>query len=834
MSARAVAVRRLEIGGFGGPEVIRLVEDAALPEPGAGEVRIRAEASSLVFTDMLIRRNLYPALKASPPLTLGYDVVGRIDGVGPGVTRWRIGDRVADLVRIGGNATHLVRPAATLVAVPEALDAIRAEPLILSYTTAYQALFREAEAKPGDPVLVCGASGAVGQAALDLCRAFGLPAVGVASARRARAVTGLGAAFVAYDEADASGKLDRLSRGFGGFRAIVDAARGEPLSRVTARLAPGGRLVALGFSAPFRDARRAGHAQPGPLALLRFAFDFLRIKWLSARPGASRRVGFYDISARRTRHPDWFEEDLSTLFRLLEAGRIAPRIHGVFGLEEAVEAHRLIEAGQVEGRFVLDLAPPIGGDSPGRARTGSAQAAAPRQRPAHGRDRPPHPRRCADAVPVPCPAAAGSRQPGGGRAAAPVVGLALSALLSGCMSAGDMPPPPDRVARGWSDPTALAPVGDFDAYVARVTNELRTHRLAFDPSAAEAELASVAPFRLAPGPGCGPGAPRGIAILIHGLSDSAFAMRDLADSLSRQCFESRALLLPGHGTRPADLMAVDHEAWLSHAEAAASQARRESDFVVLAGFSLGAALALTVAAGSPGDVDAVIGLSPAYRIRSSVLARQARWIAPFRPWLGAGRPVEFARYGATPTRGLASTMALLGTMDVRTRHLGTVRTPWLVVQSEDDEVLDVAANRRFFDAHAGDPRSRLVNYFSRPPEAAPGDRITWLPAADAPLRVVGMSHLAVHISPWNPHYGISGTYRNCGSVPFREEEEVRSCRQAVRVWYGVAGQSPPAGEAGARSTFNPHYPDLERRIGEFLDGVDGRRTVPLASRRTGR
>ena len=366
-----MAVRRLEIGAFGGPELIRVVEDAALPAPGPGEVRIRVEASSLVFTDMLIRRNLYPVLKLTLPLTLGYDLIGRIDGVGPGVTRWRLGDRVADLSQTGGNATHVVRPAATLVPVPPGLEATRAEPLILSYLTAYQALFREAEAKPGDPVLVCGASGAVGLAALDLCRAFGLPAVGVASARREPAVTGLGAAFVAYDAAGAAGTLDRLSREHGGFMAILDAARAEALSSVMARLAPGGRLVALGFSAAFRKAYRTGDASPGLFARLRFAFDFLRIKALSLRSGASRRVTFYDISGRRTRHPQDFEDDLSALFSLLEAGRIAPRIQHVFGLEEAVEAHRLIESGQVEGRLVLDLASPVGTDAE-RTRTGSA------------------------------------------------------------------------------------------------------------------------------------------------------------------------------------------------------------------------------------------------------------------------------------------------------------------------------------------------------------------------------------------------------------------------------------------------------------------------------
>ena len=366
MRLPAVTLRHLEIGAFGGPEQIRLVEEARLPQPGEGEVRIRVEASSLVFTDMLIRRNLYPVLKLRLPLTPGYDFVGRIEALGPGVSRWRVGDRVADLTQIGGNATHLVRPAASLVAVPQGLDAIQAEPLILSYMTAWQALFREAKAQPGDPVLICGASGAVGLAALDLCRAFGLPAVGVASARRAQVVSGLGATFVAYDEADPTAKLDRLSREFQGFKVIIDAARGEALSSVMARLAPGGRLVALGFSATFRTAYKAGGEQPGLLARLRFGYDFLRIKWLSHRPNAA--VSFYDIASCRRQHPQWFQEDLSSLFNLLEAGRITPRIQRVFGLGEAVEAHRLIEAGQVEGRLVLDPCLTIGGDpsvSPG-------------------------------------------------------------------------------------------------------------------------------------------------------------------------------------------------------------------------------------------------------------------------------------------------------------------------------------------------------------------------------------------------------------------------------------------------------------------------------------
>ena len=407
--------------------------------------------------------------------------------------------------------------------------------------------------------------------------------------------------------------------------------------------------------------------------------------------------------------------------------------------------------------------------------------------------------------------------------------MALLALLVGCATREGVAPRPELLSSGWRDASALAPVADFDAYVAQVTQELRTHRLPFAPEMADAELASVAPVRMAPGPGCPPGAPRGIAVLVHGLSDTAFAMRDLASSLSRLCFESRVLLLPGHGTRPADLMVVDHKDWLTHVEAAVTQAGRENEVVVLAGFSLGAALALAVAAQSPDKVDAVIGLSPAYRLRSNTLARQARWVAAFRPWLDLGPREDFARYGAMPTQGIASTMAALGLMDGRVRRTGALKTPWMVVQSEDDEVIDVASNRRFFDAKAGDARSVFVNYFSEPPKDASSARVIWLPAAADAFRVVGLSHLAVHISPDNPHYGITGTYRNCGSPPFRTQEEVRTCKQAQRVWYGVGGQSPPPGEAGARATFNPHYLDLERRIGEFLNQVDGRHRKAAAT-----
>ena len=158
-----------------------------------------------------------------------------------------------------------------------------------------------------------------------------------------------------------------------------------------------------------------------------------------------------------------------------------------------------------------------------------------------------------------------------------LLALVLSVLLLGCSSTGHTPPRPELVISGWRDPASLAPAADFETYVRDVSQELRKHRLPFDAAMADAELGKVAPFRMLPDRGCKKDAPRGIAILIHGLSDTAFAMGDLAATLSKQCFQARALLLPGHGTRPADLMAVDHRDWLSHVGAALKQARVDAD-----------------------------------------------------------------------------------------------------------------------------------------------------------------------------------------------------------------------------------------------------------------
>src|SRR6266702_6467743 len=134
----------VQVRRCGGADELAVV-DAPQPTAGPGEVRVRMLASSVEYTDVTIRRHLYPQTAARrPPFVLGYDVVGEIDQLGDGVSGFQLGDRVADLTVLGSNAAYRTLRADHLTRLPAGVDAAEAAALILSWTTAYQLLHRAA------------------------------------------------------------------------------------------------------------------------------------------------------------------------------------------------------------------------------------------------------------------------------------------------------------------------------------------------------------------------------------------------------------------------------------------------------------------------------------------------------------------------------------------------------------------------------------------------------------------------------------------------------------------------------------------------------------------
>lgn len=328
--------RVVQVKRFGGPDGLEVV-DAPLPSPSRGEVRVRVLASALQYTDVLIRRHLYPQTSAlRPPFVMGYDVVGEIDQLGADVRGFTVGDRVADMTVVGSNATYRTLRADRLARVPAGVDAAEAATLILSWTTAYQLLHRAARVKRGQRVLVHGAAGAVGQALLVLGRLAGVELWGTARGEHATLIRALGAMPIDYRREDFTQVLPD------GFDVIFDGVAEDGYRRSFAALRRGGLLCAYGYSAGVEARRRM-------ITMLMWIARLYLWRW---RPGG-RRAFFYSINLTRALHPAWFRDDLERLFALLETGAIRPRVAGRISFDEVAEAHRRIEAGGLLGKLVL-------------------------------------------------------------------------------------------------------------------------------------------------------------------------------------------------------------------------------------------------------------------------------------------------------------------------------------------------------------------------------------------------------------------------------------------------------------------------------------------------
>lgn len=328
--------KAVQLEHYGGPESLHV---AAVPMPtaGPGEVRVRVLASSVNYTETLIRRHVYPQTAAyKTPFVMGYDVVGEIDQLGLGVRDWKIGDRVADMTVVGSDALYRTLRAKDLTRVPPEVDPAEAATLILSWTTAYQLLHRSARVQPGERIFVHGAGGAVGQALLSLAKLAGVHAWGGANAKHASLICTLGATPVDYEREDFTKVLPS------GFDVVFDGIGEDGYRRSLAAVKKGGMLIAIGYSA-------GAQAKQGLVSVLAAIGRLYVWGWM---PGG-KRTRFYSVNAMRARHPEWFKQDLAYLFDLLRKRRIEPKIAARIALEEVADAHRRLEAGGLEGKLVL-------------------------------------------------------------------------------------------------------------------------------------------------------------------------------------------------------------------------------------------------------------------------------------------------------------------------------------------------------------------------------------------------------------------------------------------------------------------------------------------------
>jgi len=337
----------------------------------------------------------------------------------------------------------------------------------------------------------------------------------------------------------------------------------------------------------------------------------------------------------------------------------------------------------------------------------------------------------------------------------------------------------------------------FNDYRLQTRDWLRSHRH-FQSEDRDSEIGWNAPAEWRPA-----GHPKRGILLIHGLGDSPWSFADLGESLARDGFLVRAILLPGHGTRPADLVDVDVKDWRAVVREQAALMKSDVDELYLGGFSTGANLALDYAIDDR-SVRGLLLFSPALKS-----AQAFEWLAPVlalvRPWLhapdDAGPQQSPLRYLNIPTNGFAQYYQTAVAARTKLALKGFDR-PALIVSSEHDSVVDVGHMLRTFKSQFTNADSRMIWYGTLPSGSEPGERVLVQPDRLPQERISEFSHMGVLFSPSNPLYGSEGKQRICYNG--QSEDEARRCEQGEQVWYSDWGYREP-GKVHARLTFNPYY-----------------------------
>jgi len=332
-------MRALLSTASGGPDTLELTE-LPDPQPAKGQVRIAVRACAINYPDVLIIEDKYQ-FKPPRPFAPGGEIAGVIDALGEGVTDWQVGDRVMGVIGHGGLATHIVTEPQRLYRLPAERDFAEGAALILTYATTIHALLDRGRLQAGQSLLVLGAAGGVGLAAIELGKAYGARVVAaVSSEEKAAAASAAGAdETIVYgrapfdkDESKALAERFKAAGGRGGFDVIYDPVGGDYAEPALRAIGWEGRYLVVGFPAGIPRL-------PLNLTLLK-SCDVCGVFW----------------GAFAARDPQANAAHVARLFDLWRDGKIAPNVTETFPLERGGEAIARMAARGAIGKLVVAVA----------------------------------------------------------------------------------------------------------------------------------------------------------------------------------------------------------------------------------------------------------------------------------------------------------------------------------------------------------------------------------------------------------------------------------------------------------------------------------------------
>jgi len=305
------------------------IEDVEKPKPGPGEVLVKVRAASVNFPDILLCQGKYQ-LKLEPPFTPGMDLAGEVAELGEGVDGFGVGDAVAGGARFGGFAEYAVVRADGLQAKPEAMSFAEAAAYPAAYLTAYVSLVRRANLQEGETLLVHGASGGVGLAAVDLGKILGATVIATSgSDAKLDKILDYGADYVINAGGGFKDKVKALTAGRGA-DVVYDPVGGDIFDESTRCTAFDGRLLVIGFT----SGRIA--TVPTNIPLIK-GFSVVGV-----------RAGEYG-----RQFPEKGAENVAAIWALAHQGRTRPVVHAELPLAQTLDGFRMLQNREVVGKVII-------------------------------------------------------------------------------------------------------------------------------------------------------------------------------------------------------------------------------------------------------------------------------------------------------------------------------------------------------------------------------------------------------------------------------------------------------------------------------------------------
>ncbi len=326
--ARPTTMRAAVCHAYGPPDTLT-IDEIPIPEPGAGQVLVRVAAAAVNFPDVLLIADKYQ-VSVTTPFVPGSEFAGVVAAVGGGVGGVAIGDRVLGAAMNGAFAEYVVASAAGLVAVPDGVDLNLAAAFWVAHSTAYHALRSVADVRPGEWVVVLGAAGGVGLAAVEVARLLGARVIAAASSPEkltlcsARGAEGL----IDYTTEDLRGRIKAITGG--GADIVIDPVGGPAAEQALRALAWGSRFVTVGFAS-------------GDIP--RIALNLVLLKGITIKGFEMRTFGDHAAAL--------MARDRAEMIEHLRAGRLVPHVSSTHALANVAVALREVAERRAQGKVLV-------------------------------------------------------------------------------------------------------------------------------------------------------------------------------------------------------------------------------------------------------------------------------------------------------------------------------------------------------------------------------------------------------------------------------------------------------------------------------------------------